>query len=191
MHANVLLRNARRSRSLSQAELGARSGVAQSAVSSIENGTRTPTMETLERLLASTGHSLIAIPTRRSDAATAAVTIGDAIRSGDDARALRTFIQLNDDLAAEHDEIRYALSMAEPAATGVKHWDAAIAALASYRLSEEGLPIPRWVEDPKRKLGRSWTLDEGRYSVPVSRSEVPRAFLDHNVLIARETLTSV
>ena len=146
--------------------------------------------DTLDRLLASTGHSLISIPTRRADTATIAEQISAALNGGHKDDALRHFIQLNDNLVAEHAEVRFALTIAEPAPTGVKHWDAALAALVDYRLSEEGWPLPEWARDPNRKLKKSWTLSAGRYVVPVLRERVPQAFLDRGVLIDHETLVS-
>ena len=134
---------------------------------------------------------MVTIPTRREDAAAIASRIAVAERDGDGARAVRAFIQLADNLAAEHDEVRFALTIAEPPSTGLKHWDAALAALVDHRLSEEGLPVPRWVRDPARSPARSWTFGAGDYVTPVLRDRVPKAFLDRKVLIDRDTLVSV
>ncbi|MBX3098758.1 MAG: helix-turn-helix domain-containing protein [Salinibacterium sp.] len=190
MTAETLVRSSRRASRLSQKALGERSGVAASSLSLIESGDRIPTVATLERLLAATGRSLVSIPTRRADTATIAERIAAAVREGEPASALRHFIQLNDNLAAEHHEVRFALTIAEPAPTGVKHWDAAIAALVEYRLQEAGLPVPAWTQDPSRTLRKSWTFTAGRYVVPVDRARVPKSFLDRNVLIDEDTLTS-
>ena len=77
---------------------------------------------------------------------------------------MRHFIQLNDDLVAEHGSTRFALTISEPPTTGSKRWDAALAALAAYRLADEQLPSPGWVTDPSRRLGKSWTFGSGRYA---------------------------
>ena len=98
---------------------------------------------------------------------------------------------LNDDLVAERGSTRFALTISEPPTTGSKRWDAALAALAAYRLADEHLPSPGWVTDPSRRLGKSWTFGSGRYAVSVPRENVPAAFLDRGVLIDRETLESV
>lgn len=191
MPANLLVRCSRRASRLSQKELGERANVAPSSLSLIESGERIPTVATLERLLASTGRSLVCIPTRRADAASAADRISTALVEGDSAGALRHFIQLNDDLAAEHNEVRFALAISEPAPTGVKHWDAAIAGLVEYRLSEESLPLPSWATDGSRYLRKTWTFNAGTYTVPVSPERVPAAFLTRKVLIDRDALESV
>lgn len=190
MSAEVLVRSSRRASNLSQKVLGERAGMAASSLSLIESGERIPTVATLERLLAATGRSLVSIPTRRADAATVAERIRGSLDDGRPADALRHFIQLNDNLAAEHEEVRFALTIAEPALTGVKHWDAALAGLVEYRLREEGLPVPSWTREAGRHLRKTWTVNAGRYVVPISRDRVPQAFLHRNVLVDPETLES-
>lgn len=191
MPANLLVRGSRRASRLSQKELSARANVAPSSLSLIESGDRIPTVATLERLLASTGRSLVCIPTRRADTASAADRISAALSQNDAAGALRHFIQLNDDLAAEHSEVRFALAISEPAPTGVKHWDAAIAGLVEYRLSQESLPLPSWATDESRYLRKAWTFNAGTFVVPVAPELVPEAFLKRKILIDRVTLESV
>jgi hypothetical protein len=83
-------------------------------------------------LLAGTGHRLYAVPTRRDDAASAAVAIRDYLRAKDPDRALRALLQLNDDLTAEHGLVRGVLALAEPEPTGYRLWDAAFVALVAW-----------------------------------------------------------
>jgi len=191
MTASTLLRSARTRAKLTQSALSERSGVAQSALSQIESGERVPNWTTVDRILRSTGSSLIAIPTRRSDVSTVSLQIGAALAQDDTLAAVRHFIQLNDDLVAEHGSTRFALTISEPPTTGSKRWDAALAGLAAYRLADEQLPEPFWVTDPSRRLSKTWTFGSGRYAVSVPRENVPAAFLDRGVLIDRETLESV
>ena len=185
-----LLRSLRKSKRLSQTALSRQSGVSQSALSQIESGERTPTWDTIEKVLRSTGTSIIVVPTRRADACTMAATIAASEARGDKQRAVRDFIQLSDNLAGEHHEVRFALTICEPAPTGSKHWDAAIAGLVTHHLRAEDLPVPWWARDPGRRLKKAWTFGDGEYTVPVARHDVPEAFLDVNVLIDRETLVS-
>lgn len=186
-----LIRDARRSSRLSQKDLSQRSGVAASSLSLIENGKRSPTIETAEKLLKHTGHTLVAIPTLRESAGAIANRIGDAVTAGRPDLALRHFIQLNDNLVAEKNEVRYSLGITEPAPTGQKHWDAAIAAVVAYRLREEGFPAPSWTLKPERRLGKRWTLNAGRYVIPVDPRDVPAEFLERGVLVDALILASV
>jgi transcriptional regulator with XRE-family HTH domain len=186
-----LVQRSRRARGLTQRELSSRSGVAQSSLSNLESGRRSPTAETIDRLLRVTGHQLIAIPTRRTDAAGAAEDIAARLAEGDRERAVRHFIQLADDLAAVHLEVRFALTLAEPPPIGEKRWDAAVAGLVEHRLLEEGLPLPSWVGADDRRVARSWTFGDGVYDIPVERARALPAFRRHGVLIDPDTLASV
>jgi len=58
MTASVLLRNARTSAGLTQAQLARRLGVAQPVVARLESGSANPTVETLDRALHATGRRL-------------------------------------------------------------------------------------------------------------------------------------
>jgi transcriptional regulator with XRE-family HTH domain len=75
MTANVLAASARAASGLSQSDLARRSGIAGSSLSLIEHGKRDPTVATLEALLRATRHSVVTIPTVRSDAARIAAEI--------------------------------------------------------------------------------------------------------------------
>lgn len=55
MTASVLLRNARTSAGLTQAQLARRLGVGQPVVARLESGSANPTVETLDRALHATG----------------------------------------------------------------------------------------------------------------------------------------
>lgn len=50
---------------MTQAELAERSGTSQATVSAYENGAKTPTPDTLERVLAAAGMRLTAVPASR------------------------------------------------------------------------------------------------------------------------------
>lgn len=57
--AGTVLRDARERAHLSQADVARRAGVAQSVVSAYESGRRAPSVSTLERLVAATGHRMV------------------------------------------------------------------------------------------------------------------------------------
>ena len=62
MDAARVLRQARRRAGLTQRQLAARAGVAQSVVGRIETGAVIPRVDTLDRLLAAAGHGLEPVP---------------------------------------------------------------------------------------------------------------------------------
>ena len=55
------IRQARIASGLTQAELATNSGIRQQNISAIENDRRTPSVDTLQRLLAGCGHALVAV----------------------------------------------------------------------------------------------------------------------------------
>ncbi|MBD3943959.1 helix-turn-helix transcriptional regulator [Microbacterium sp. NEAU-LLC] len=188
--ASTLVRAARKSRRLTQQQLAERARVDQGRVSRSESG-RDAEFSTIERLLAGAGHRLYSAPTRRDDAATIAADIRDRLRAEDKDRALRALLQLNDNLSAEHGLVRGVLGLAEPESTKDPVWDAAIAGLVAWRLGEEGLPTPEWVNSPSRFLSVPRTLDVDSADPIPPASEVPEEFAERGVLVWRDTFASV
>lgn len=188
--ASALVRSARRSRNLTQAQLAARSRVDQSAVSRSENG-RDADFSTIDRLLAGAGHRLYSAPTTRDDAATVASEIRSRLRGGDKDRALRALLQLNDNLVAEHGLVRGVLAVAEPESTRDPVWDSAIAGLVAWRLNEEGLPLPDWAVSPTRYLRVPATLDVDPADPVPSPADIPKELAERGVLVWRDTFESV
>jgi len=191
MQAATIVRNARRVAGLSQTQLAERSGVAASAISQIEAGKRNPSFETVTRLIASTGGQLVSVPTRIGTAATIALQIAEDLRGGKQAYALRAFIQLNDNLCSVEGSTRLALCITEPAPTGSKRWDAALAGLVAYRLRQEGIAAPAWANEPSRFLGKVWNISEGVVYLVANPEDVPREFLERRVHIEARDLESV
>ncbi|WP_297743312.1 helix-turn-helix domain-containing protein [uncultured Tessaracoccus sp.] len=188
--AGTLVRAARKSRGLTQQRLAERTRIDQARVSRSERG-RGAEFSTVARLLAGAGHRLYSAPTQRGDAATAAAEIRGHLRLGDRERALRALLQLNDDLVAEHGLVRGVLGLAEPEPTRDPVWDAAIAGLVAWRLREEGLPVPEWVNRPARFLTAPRGLDVDSSDPVPPLTEVPDALAERGVLVWRDTFASV
>lgn len=90
-------------------------------------------------------------------------------------------IGLSDGLAAiDEGALRVSLCVAEPAFTGDARFDAALAALTEHHLA--GLPVPRWVDGPRRFLAEAWVVD--RYALDDIAARTPAAFLRHGVHLA-------
>ena len=190
MTAGILARASRASSGLTQVELAERSGVAGSSLSLIEHGKREPTVATLETILRATRHSVVTIPTVRSDAARIASQITKTISRKDNGATFKRFIQLADNLAAETGATRVGLTLTEPAPTGSVHWDSAIAALCEYRLNEDKLPIPDWIKLRKGRPNEHWTPQTSDYKIDVHIASVPREFLRRGILIEAQALES-
>lgn len=191
MPAATLLRSAREFAELTQTELGRRAKTSQSDVSFVERGQRNPTVDTLERLLAASHHTLLAIPARGPDASTTGARIERALSTGNPDAALRAFIDYSDALAATAGTDRIALTLARPARTGIAVWDAALAAVVDHWLSEAALPQPRWVDDADRYLTRLTEPIVYPNAPAIDTSQIPPSFLKRRVALERGTLASV
>lgn len=189
-NASTLVRAARKSSLLTQEQLAARARVDQATVSRSEGG-RDAEFRTVDRLLAGAGHRLYSAPTRRDDAATVASEIKQRLREGDKDRALRALIQLNDNLVAERGLVRGVLGLAEPESTRDPVWDAALAAVVAWRLHDEHLPTPAWVDATTRFLPRRQGLGVDAADPVPPDSEVPEEFAKRGVLVWRDTFASV
>lgn len=189
-NASTLIRAARKSRLLTQEQLSERAHIDQAAISRSEGG-RDADFTTIDRLLAGTGYRLYSAPTRRDDAATIAAEIRQRLREGDRDRALRALIQLNDNLVAERGLVRGVLGLAEPETTKSAVWDAALAAVVAWRLREEGLPTPDWVDARNRFVHERQGLGVDAADPIPPDSEVPEEFAKRGVLVWRDTFESV
>ena len=189
-NTSALLRAARVSRHLTQEQLADRVNVDQATISRAERG-RSPDFATVDRLLAGAGHRLYSAPTRRDDAATIAAQVRARLAVGDNDRALRLLIQLNDNLVAESGLVRGVLALAEPETTRDPVWDAALAAVVAERLGDEGLPLPEWVDAPQRFLDNPTPLLVDPADPIVPRDEVPLEFARRGVLVWPDTFVSV
>lgn len=191
MTAAALLRAARRSSGLGQAELARRSATSQPDVSLVERGKRVPTVDTLERLLAGTGHRLVAVASVYPTAVEAGDGITAALALGRVDTAFRAFLDFSDGLAASGSVLRVVLASAAPNSTGSPVWDVALAAVAEYWLDHDHLPKPVWLSDPDRTLPTPQGLDVSVYDPEPDLEEVPQQFRRRNLLVERSTLESV
>ena len=181
---------ARISRGLSQRALAARARDHQPTISALENGDHDPSVAHLSRLLAATGHRLVALPTTARPAYAAGAAIGAALGRGDESAAFREAVQLSDDLARESPSLLTALCALAPAPADLR-FDALLAAIVEHYLNGAGLASPSWVNDPSRTLTEPWFVDD----VPALRGQTvkdtPPAFARHGVYLAATELASV
>lgn len=190
MSSSGLIKTARSTRGLSQIELAERTGFDQAVISRYERGSGVR-FSTLDKILGYTGNSLYLAPTIGLSADQAAILIAKYLKATDTQSALRVLIQLNDDLQRERGITRGILGLSEPATTGNKVWDAAIAALVAWRLNQEALPLPEWVDNPQRFLAKNHVLTFDPADPLPTESETPDEFLKRGVLVFEDTFRSV
>lgn len=188
-----LLREARRSADLTQSEVARRAGTAQSAVAAYESGERRPGLATLERLLAACDHELelVARPRVHPGAASLA-ELAEAIRghlaASREPDALRLLLGFGDGFRASSRPGRQALVREEPALTGDRRFDAALAGLAEFLSTAAGLTAPPWVNGADRFVEPFWFVARRAAFHPYVLAHTPAALLRHGVLMAREVL---
>lgn len=191
MSDSALLPDSRMSARLSQVELTERAATSQPDVSANESGKSAPTADTIERLLQRTARRLIAIPGLGPDAMETVERIAAAVRAGNHGDELRAFIDYSDRPSHACRAERVILSYAEPAPTGSRAWDAALAAVSDYWLNKSNLPRCDWMMNPERSLASPEAPHLGDIDLSPHRDEVPKEFLRRNVLMERTTLASV
>ena len=190
MSSSGLIRTARSTKGLSQIELAELTGFDQAVISRYEGGSGVR-FSTLDKILGSTGSSLYMAPTNGLSADQAAILISTYLKSNELQSAMRVLIQLNDDLLREHGITRGVLGLSEPATTGNKVWDAALAALVAWRLNQEALPLPGWVNHAERFLATNYILKFDSADPLPTESETPDEFLKRGVLVFEDTFRSV
>lgn len=188
--AAALLRAARESSRLSQADLVRRSGIDKSTVSLIESGRRSPSVDKLDRLLRATDRRIGLYPTTRAGAVEAGAAIRSFVADGDEHGAFRVFLRYSDNLAATDGVDRVMLAAVEPEPTGSPIWDAALAAVSRHWLRHDRLPEPRWLEGRGRVLETPAALILDRWSSERAIRNVPAAFRAHGILVDESTLQS-
>lgn len=181
--AGTLISSAREYRGVSGRALAQQAGTSQPTLVAIERGRTDVTSERLDRLLRPLGYRLTALPTRLGTAADCAERVGLRLAQGDVANAERTVLQFAADLQHADLPLRVALCITPPASSGDPRFDAYIAAVVEWSLSEYALLRPQWLDDPSRSLAIPWDIER----VPVLQAEArrvtPDAFIRHGVYL--------
>jgi transcriptional regulator with XRE-family HTH domain len=185
------LRSARRSASLTQQQVAVAARSSRTAVNAIENSQRNVSIDIALKLLASSGHSLIVIPSNAGTVNEFAASIAEELTHGRRNYAYRALLTMSDVLAKQTPGVRAALTVLPPNPVGDDLFDASIAAVADYWLDNAGIPSPEWTADPACYLSSPTHLSGSRYDFTPEMDEVPEAFLRHNVLLDRRALESI
>ncbi len=192
MNVESIVQGARSRTGLSLNEFSRKSHIDKSSLSLIENARRDPSLNTADRILTAAGTQVFAAPLRRADVASLAQLIHDSEFEGDFQTSYRAFIQVADNLAGEHGIRRLLVALNEPTRISPE-WDDALAALAEWRLTEEGLPLPEWIAtrpgNPNRRWAPKVTADGWRS--PASEERIPDPLKSRGIWIEADELTSV
>ncbi|MCX7523088.1 helix-turn-helix transcriptional regulator [Microbacterium sp. STN6] len=187
------LKQARVRAGLSLTDAAKHSGIQRSNIAAIENGRRDPTASTIEKIASASRVRLIPVKSDgRTSVAEAATTLADAVRHNNIRRAYRTLIQVADDLTTPNPADRFVLAL-EPPAHVSPEWDAALAGIAEWCLSQAHLPLPAWITSERGNRDWDWTppLHSAAAAIPVQIENVPKPLRERGVLIEADDLASV
>lgn len=187
MRSGELLRAARRSAGLTQAELAHLAATSQSAVAAYEGGGREPTLPVLERMLRAAGH-LLSVDMKRDTRIYRLADLAEDIRAAiDDSRRLRLVFEFLRGADEDGQPLRL-LVAAEPSTTGSPQFDALLAAMAEDRCTKAGVAPPSWTRSPQRFLDSFWWVSE----LPSGRARAlvhtPAAYRRRGVMLERHDL---
>jgi transcriptional regulator with XRE-family HTH domain len=191
MNVPALVRAVRVSLGLTQRDLASRSGVAQPSIAAFESQRRDVTTLNLSRIIYGLGYQVCLLPAGYLTAIEAAERVSETIETQGARRAEIHLLQLADDLADAEPALRCALVAAAPALTGDHRFDAWLAGVVEYRLSEVGVAAPGWVNDPERFNPGEWVVGGLSGLADVVRDRTPEPLRRRGVLISEDDLVSV
>lgn len=191
MDVAQLIKCARRAALLTQGELAQRAHTTQPAIAVYEAGTRSPGIQTLQRLLDACDHdlSIEARPRLRLGALSlgeiAPVMAADLVEHNE-RDALRLLYGFADDFRGSSLPGKRQLLRDEPPSTGDPRFDAALAGTAEHFAREAEIAPPGWVEQPSRFVEPWWFVASAPTLEAYVLAHTPAVFARHGVFIARE-----
>lgn len=166
-----------------------RAGTGASNIYAIEHGRRDPSASTLERIAEAAGVRLLAFPAQGAAfvSETAALLRERAV-SGDNAAAYRQLIQISDDIERVTPTTASLLAYIQPPQID-PGWEAAIAGVVEWQLTQKGAPRPEWLRSYGLGVDRRWEPLPAGYEIdPI---DVPEPLRRRNVWIQQSELDSV
>lgn len=186
------LKQARVRAGLSLSDVAKKSGIQRSNIAAIENGRRDPTASTIEKIANAARVRLIPITSDgRTTVAEASAVLADAVGQNNVRRAYRVLAQVANDLTTPDSAGRFVLAI-EPPTRISPEWNAALAGVTEWRLSQAQLPLPGWVVDERGDPASDWTppLSAASASLAVDIDNVPEPLRRRGVLIEADELAS-
>ncbi len=186
-----LVREARHNADITQAELARRASTSQPAVAAYEKGTRTPSIETLRRLMdaCECDVELSVRPRVRRSAESLeeiARVMREDLNNGQEDDALRLVFGFADDFRGSSRPGRIALLHDEPPPTGDPRFDAVLAGTAEFFAAEAEIVAPSWVDGLGRFVEPWWFVSSRPAFDAYALQHTPAVFARHGVFIARE-----
>lgn len=181
--AAELIGSARRYRGMSGRALARAAHASQASLLDLERGASDATSDRLDRLLRPLGYQVALLPTRRGTATAAAAEVRGFLAADDEPGAFRVVWQLAEDLTSVEPAVQVALCVTPPAPTGSARFDALLAGVVDYLLSQAHLPRPCWLDEPWRRLEQGWDTEPVPALRERARQATPSALRAHGVFL--------
>ena len=183
-----MIRNARRESGLTQAELAHRSGTSQPTLATYEAGRALPRLDTLARLVESSGHELVlslrprvrrgAVPIREVAVQICSILVDEGVSS-----TWRRLLDFVDDFRGSSTAGQRWLVAEGPPLCGDRRLDAAIAGVVDLLCTEAHLDPPAWTGEPSRVSEPWWFVSGLRGFEAMALRDTPVALARHGVFV--------
>jgi hypothetical protein len=127
----------------------------------------------------------------RSTVRDAAEEIRGYLAAGNRQTAMRVVWSLGGDLTGRRAGRLPELTSEPPASTGSERFDALLAAIVDYVLTDAGLPRPAWLNEPGRKLTVPWDVEPVPALWDAARAVTPAAIRRHGVFLDPDELINL
>ena len=184
-----IITSIRSSLNQSQRAFAATTGLHQPNIARAEKHGWAVTTTTLDQILRTTGHQIIAIAYQGTTAAETAIRVRHALtRSTSD--PFRQVIQLADDLQRVSGAERLGPVLTPPTPTTSAQYDNLIAGVVETRLDADQLPHPAWLAAIE-PLNDEWQVDHDDPDHAQLRASTPPRLAARGVLLSAAELVSV
>lgn len=184
------LRDIRKSLGLSQKALAEKASTFQANISEIERDLTSPSFETAELLFSQLGYRLIPVPFQGFTVQEWASKLEGALETGNEKRAFRIFLQLNDELNSYESEMLQVIATTPPVISNTKY-SALVSGLVEWHFTKRRLPLPSWLRDRQEVLRVPWFVDELSPNKKQIRQSTPKSFAKRNVFLKESELMSL
>jgi transcriptional regulator with XRE-family HTH domain len=184
------LRDIRKACGLSQETLAEKCSTFQANISEIERDQTSPSVETAQLLFSKLGYRLIVVPIQGLTVQEWGSEIEDSLKKGNEKKAFRIFLQLNDDLTSREPGTLQIIAATPPVISDPKY-SALISGLIEWHFTNRQLPLPSWLVKRREILGSPWFVDQLSPNKARIRKSTPRAFAKRNVFLRESELISL
>lgn len=183
------LQTLRKHAGVSQKNLASRANTFQANLSEIENGHVNPSLQTANELFNLLGYRLIPVPFNGLTIQEWGAEIDRTLNEGNEKKAFRLFLQINDELSELEPEILQIVVAVPPLIRDIRY-SVLVTALVEWHLKKCKQPLPSWVRTNSSKLLKPWFVDQLSPNRESIKRKTPTTFAKRNIYLAESELRS-